>query len=186
MSKKQKSVLSADFLKSVDKALNALEKSRAFAKKQAKQEKKAILALLELEALIEDANGCECTIKKKKKKKTQKKSKKQSQTSKKPTETVSLTNILGLTNTLEQTSTAEHDDLELIAGVGAKLAETLNSLGIYQYEQIANWNEHDIEQMDAHLNFTGRIVRDNWVEQAKALANGGHEEYVKVFGKEPR
>ena len=32
----------------------------------------------------------------------------------------------------------------------------------------------------------GRIDRDDWVKQAKALAKGGEAEYVKVFGKKPR
>ena len=32
----------------------------------------------------------------------------------------------------------------------------------------------------------GRIERDEWVKQAKALARGGVEEYRKVFGKDPR
>ena len=34
--------------------------------------------------------------------------------------------------------------------------------------------------------FRGRIERDDWLKQAKALAKGGVEEYRKVFGKDPR
>ena len=29
-------------------------------------------------------------------------------------------------------------------------------------------------------------ARDDWVKQAKALAKGGEEEYIRVFGKKPR
>ncbi len=36
------------------------------------------------------------------------------------------------------------------------------------------------------LNFKGRIERDDWAKQAKALAKGGEAEYIKVFGKKPR
>ena len=32
----------------------------------------------------------------------------------------------------------------------------------------------------------GRIDRDDWVRQAKALADGGEAEYIRVFGKKPR
>jgi len=156
MSKKQKCICSADLLSSVDKALNALDKSRKYAKKQKKYDKKAIAALLELEARIEDSGSCKCNDTKKKK------SKKKSKAGKKP-------------------------EVQSIApAIGPKLAETLNSLGVHRFEQIANWQESDVERVDTHLNFSGRIARENWIEQAKALANGGRDEYVKVFGKEPR
>ena len=168
MSKKQKSVRSADLLSSVEAALNALEKSHKHAKKQAKADKKAIAALLELEAQLEDAGKCKCKKSKKKKKHKQK------------------SNSLELSNQLDEARNGEPDDLELIAGVGPKLAETLNSLGVYHYDQIADWQEADVEWVDTHLNFPGRITRENWIEQAKALAIGGRDEYVRVFGKEPR
>jgi len=40
--------------------------------------------------------------------------------------------------------------------------------------------------VDDRLKFKGRIVRDQWVEQAAALALGGEEEYIRRFGKKPR
>ncbi|BCH24006.1 dipeptide ABC transporter ATP-binding protein [Mesorhizobium sp. L-8-3] len=81
---------------------------------------------------------------------------------------------------------ARPDDLKLIAGVGPKIEQTLNGLGIYTYAQIAAWKKVERAWVDAHLNFHGRIERDDWVRQAKALAKGGEAEYVKVFGKKPR
>ena len=81
---------------------------------------------------------------------------------------------------------ARPDDLKLIAGVGPKIEQTLNGLGIYTYAQIAAWKKAERTWVDAHLNFHGRIERDDWVRQAKALAKGGEAEYVKVFGKKPR
>lgn len=63
----------------------------------------------------------------------------------------------------------EVDDLKLINGVGPKLEEKLNSVGVYRFEQIANWTEENIAQFDELLSSKGRIVRDEWVEKAAAL-----------------
>jgi len=62
----------------------------------------------------------------------------------------------------------------------------LHSLGIYTFAQVGSWKKAEREWVDGYLNFKGRIERDNWIKQAKALAKGGREEYVKVFGKEPK
>ena len=78
------------------------------------------------------------------------------------------------------------DDLKMISGVGPKLEQTLNRLGFWHFHQIAAWTDADIAIVDDELSFKGRIVRDDWVRQAAALAKGGRDEYVRVFGKEPR
>jgi NADH-quinone oxidoreductase subunit E len=78
------------------------------------------------------------------------------------------------------------DDLKLISGVGPKLEVVLNDLGIYHFDQIASWTKSEIGWVDDYLKFSGRIERDDWVAQAKALVAGGVEEYIRVFGKEPR
>ncbi|MEM9733489.1 MAG: NADH-quinone oxidoreductase subunit NuoE [Pseudomonadota bacterium] len=65
---------------------------------------------------------------------------------------------------------AEVDDLKLISGVGPKIEGILNSLGIWKFEQIAQWKKAERTWVDGHLRFKGRIDRDNWVKQAKALA----------------
>ncbi|UYO00304.1 MAG: NADH-quinone oxidoreductase subunit E [Devosia sp.] len=78
------------------------------------------------------------------------------------------------------------DDLKLISGVGPVIEGKLNALGITQYAQIAKFKKADIARVDEVLNFRGRIERDDWVKQAKALAKGGADEYRKVFGKDPR
>ncbi|MDZ7823788.1 MAG: NADH-quinone oxidoreductase subunit NuoE [Ahrensia sp.] len=78
------------------------------------------------------------------------------------------------------------DDLKLISGVGPKLEQTLNTLGFWHFSQIAKWKKADIAIVDSELTFKGRIERDDWIAQAKALAKGGRDEYVRVFGKEPR
>jgi NADH-quinone oxidoreductase subunit E len=78
------------------------------------------------------------------------------------------------------------DDLKLISGVGPKLEQTLNKLGFWHFSQIGKWTKKDIVIVDDELSFKGRIERDDWVRQAKALAKGGEAEYIKVFGKKPR
>ncbi|MDQ0421648.1 NADH-quinone oxidoreductase subunit E [Peteryoungia aggregata LMG 23059] len=81
---------------------------------------------------------------------------------------------------------ATPDDLKMISGVGPKIEATLNGLGIYTFDQIAKWKKAEREWVDTYLKFSGRIERDDWVKQAKALAKGGEAEYIKVFGKKPR
>jgi len=78
------------------------------------------------------------------------------------------------------------DDLKMISGVGPKIEGILNGLGIYKFEQVSKWKKAERAWVDDHLSFKGRIDREDWVRQAKALAKGGAEEYVKVFGKKPR
>jgi NADH-quinone oxidoreductase subunit E len=77
------------------------------------------------------------------------------------------------------------DDLKLISGVGPKIEGTLHSLSIYTFGQIAAWKKAERDWVDGYLNFKGRIERDDWVKQAKALAKGGIAEYIRVFGKKP-
>ncbi len=76
------------------------------------------------------------------------------------------------------------DDLKLIKGVGEKLNTLLTSLGIFHFRQIANWTADEIAQVDAKMeNFKGRIVRDEWLPQAKLLADGNHTEFEAKYGK---
>jgi len=67
------------------------------------------------------------------------------------------------------------DDLKKISGVGPKLEEKLNGLGIYHYSQIAAFTPENIAWVDGYLSFKGRITRDDWINQAGTLmsANGG-------------
>jgi len=62
------------------------------------------------------------------------------------------------------------DDLKKISGVGPVLEKKLNALGIYHFSQIAAFTPEEIQQIDAALNFKGRIERDNWLEQAAGFA----------------
>lgn len=63
------------------------------------------------------------------------------------------------------------DDLKAISGIGPKLEQVLNARGISSYAQIATLSEVEISTLDDELGFGGRIVRDDWVGQAKSLAS---------------
>ncbi len=62
------------------------------------------------------------------------------------------------------------DDLKKISGIGPVLEKKLHDRGITRYAQIAALTKSDIADIDASLSVKGRIERDKWVEQAKALA----------------
>lgn len=71
------------------------------------------------------------------------------------------------------------DDLKRVRGIGVLIEKKLNSLGVTTYDQIANWTSADIDRVSQILDFKGRIERENWVEQARILASGGHTEFSK-------
>ena len=64
------------------------------------------------------------------------------------------------------------DDLTRIRGVGPKLSALCNTLGFYHFDQIAAWTDEEIAWVDENLEtFRGRVTRDDWVVQARALMN---------------
>jgi len=76
--------------------------------------------------------------------------------------------------TLTAPRAGKADDLKRIKGIGPKLEKLCNALGVYHFDQIAGWTADEIAWVDANLEgFKGRVSRDDWVAQAKALATGG-------------
>ena len=71
------------------------------------------------------------------------------------------------------------DDLKRIRGVGILIERRLNQMGIRTYEEIANWTADDISRVSQALDFSGRIERENWIEQARILASGGQTEFSR-------
>ena len=61
------------------------------------------------------------------------------------------------------------DDLKKLAGVGPALEKKLNEAGITAFAQIAAWSADEIAEINEELALKGRIERDDWVDQAKAL-----------------
>jgi len=64
------------------------------------------------------------------------------------------------------------DDVALISGVGPKLKEKLAGAGVNSLTQIAAWSESEAEKVDTDLELRGRVLRDDWVGQAKDLLAG--------------
>ncbi|MDR7061360.1 MULTISPECIES: hypothetical protein [unclassified Sphingopyxis] len=75
------------------------------------------------------------------------------------------------------------DNLQLLKGVGPKLAVLLNGLGVSSFRQIADWTDADIARIDPQLGtFQGRIARDNIVDQAGYLARGDKAGFEAKYG----
>ena len=72
------------------------------------------------------------------------------------------------------------DDLTQIKGVGAKMEKLCNRLGFWHFDQIATWTDDEVAWVDENLEgFKGRVTRDKWVEQAKALAKNETPAFVR-------
>ena len=76
------------------------------------------------------------------------------------------------------------DDLKRIKGIGPKMEQLCNKLGFYHFDQIAAWSAQEVAWVDANLEgFKGRVSRDNWVEQARLLAEGGETAFSRKVDK---
>lgn len=79
---------------------------------------------------------------------------------------------------------AASDDLSRIKGLGPKLVVLLGEMGVTRFAQIAEWDDAEIDRVDARLGrFAGRIRRDDWVAQARLLAAGDDAGYEARFGR---
>lgn len=77
------------------------------------------------------------------------------------------------------------DDLKRIKGVGPKLESMLNDIGIFHFDQIASWSSEEVAWADASfVGFKGRVSRDDWVSQAKLLAQGKETEFSQRAEKD--
>ena len=66
----------------------------------------------------------------------------------------------------------EKDDLTVIKGIGPFIEKRLNMVGIYTLRQISEFTPETIEQVSKAIEFfPNRMVRDNWVGQAKRLVD---------------
>jgi predicted flap endonuclease-1-like 5' DNA nuclease len=78
--------------------------------------------------------------------------------------------LMGLASGVEPPpASAEPDDLQQISGIGPKIAGILHELGVRRFEQIAAWSPEEVRAINAQLRFKGRIEREAWIPQAKAL-----------------
>jgi molybdopterin-containing oxidoreductase family membrane subunit len=64
------------------------------------------------------------------------------------------------------------DDLQQINGIGPKMEDVLNSIGIYTFLQVSKMTKREYDLLDAITgSFPGRAERDDWSGQAKKLIN---------------
>lgn len=61
------------------------------------------------------------------------------------------------------------DDLTQIRGIDEEMALRLRQLNCVQLEQIANFSDEDIANVEDALKIEGRIEREDWVGQARQL-----------------
>ena len=61
------------------------------------------------------------------------------------------------------------DDLTAIKGIGPKMAEKLYEQGIRNFSNLAAINRKFAEELDEALKTQGRILRDDWIGQAKKM-----------------
>lgn len=77
------------------------------------------------------------------------------------------------------------DDLKMIKGVGPNLEGVLHKIGVFHFDQIANWTAAEVAWVDEHLaGFKGRVSRDGWIPQARELASGAQTEFSKRAKKD--
>lgn len=79
------------------------------------------------------------------------------------------TAVKAISNRLAAPRGGRPDDLLAINGIGPVNLRKLNEHGIFHFDQIAAWKKADIEAVEAYLAFDGRIAREDWIGQAKAL-----------------
>jgi branched-chain amino acid transport system ATP-binding protein len=72
------------------------------------------------------------------------------------------------------------DELSLIKGIGPKIQGQLNEFGIFHFDQIADWKKPECNWVNEHLKFKGRIEREEWIKQAKALSKPPKKTVSKI------
>lgn len=67
------------------------------------------------------------------------------------------------------------DNLQEIRGIGPALEKTLHAIGIHHFHQIAQFDAADVGRVAREIGrFGNRIVRDDWVGQARVLHRKYH------------
>ena len=80
----------------------------------------------------------------------------------------------------------ESDELKKINGIGPFIAEKLNAVGIFTYEQIAMFEDDFINVLTAAIGFfPERIKRGRWVEQAQELWDEKEQEKLSLPHRDP-
>lgn len=90
---------------------------------------------------------------------------------KKERDPLSLSKLMDSVGVFDE-KTHTKDDLQLINGIGPKMEEVLNSIGIFSFVQVSNMTKTEYDLLDEiTASFPGRAERDDWAGQAKKLIN---------------
>jgi predicted flap endonuclease-1-like 5' DNA nuclease len=84
---------------------------------------------------------------------------------------------------IRPTEAPAHDNLQRIGSITAEIERKLNALGVSRYSEIAQWSPAAVERMDRELGTSGRISRENWIEQAQILSRGGDTRFSREFDR---
>ncbi|RED44365.1 quinol:cytochrome c oxidoreductase quinone-binding subunit 1 [Winogradskyella eximia] len=85
--------------------------------------------------------------------------------------TTKVTDLLGTIGAFDA-ATETADDLKKVNGIGPKMEEVLNSIGIYTFLQVSKMTKKEYDLLDSITgSFPGRAERDDWSGQAKNLLN---------------
>jgi len=74
--------------------------------------------------------------------------------------------------------TSPGNDLKRIRGVGILNERKLKELGVQRYTDFLTLNAADIKVIEDALGLPGRVERENWIGQARVLAEGGKTYYA--------
>ena len=82
-----------------------------------------------------------------------------------------VSNLLGSIGAFDA-ATQTADDLKKVNGIGPKMEQVLNSIGIYTFLQVSKMTKKEYDLLDGITGtFPGRAERDDWSGQAKKLIN---------------
>ena len=74
---------------------------------------------------------------------------------------------------------AGFDDFLRIRAIDEAMSQRLRALGVRNFDDIAHWTAADINRINQALGLSGRIEREQWIEQAQILAKGGETYYSR-------
>ena len=83
-------------------------------------------------------------------------------------------------NLLASARDGRPDDLSLIDGVGSTIAEKLNGLGIWHFDQLASLGAEELRYIAHHTGFPGRDIAEQWRAEARILAAGGETAHSRA------
>lgn len=76
---------------------------------------------------------------------------------------------LGKPPGLQRARDGRRDSLREIIGVTSLDESTLNNLGIFHFDQIADWTDAEVLWLENHVFARGRVGREKWQDQAHKL-----------------